>query len=135
MAERRDDAGTGAPGREDDALAPFFAAARRDAPAVPEALMAAILADARDSLPPVRARPLGRWQRLRSALGGWPSLAGLGTAAAAGLALGLLFPAGLARLDDALGGALPVYETAALTGYVLEDLMPGFDPASEEGLP
>lgn len=86
----------------DDLLA---AAARR--PAMPsEMLMERVLADALALQPgtvPVRKAPVrqGLLSRLAAALGGPPALAGLGTAAVFGVALGYLSPTTLDYLTGA----------------------------------
>ena len=81
-------------------------AARR--PAVPsDALMARVLADAQalqPAVPVFRAAPVprpGLLARLASVFGGPPALAGLGTAAVFGLALGYLSPSTLDYLTGA----------------------------------
>ena len=90
----------------DDLLA---TAARR--PAVPsEALMERVLADALALQPapvPLRAaaRPPGLLARLGAVFGGPPALAGLGTAAVFGLALGYYSPATLDYLTGASADA------------------------------
>lgn len=82
-----------------DDLDDLLAVAARTAPTPSEALMNRVLADAlalqpadpalvRQAAPP---RP-GLWSRLAAALGGPPALAGLGTAAVFGVALGYLSP-------------------------------------------
>lgn len=84
---------------QDDDLDRLLAAAARTAPQPSDALMDRVLADAlalqpaaqalRPAQAPVRA---GFLSRLAAALGGPPALAGLGTAAVFGVALGYLSP-------------------------------------------
>jgi len=84
---------------QDDDLDRLLAAAARTAPTPSEALMERVLADAFALQPvaPVRRegvaapRP-GLLSRLVAGLGGGPALAGLGTAAVFGVALGYLSP-------------------------------------------
>lgn len=77
----------------DDDLDDLFAAARATGPQPAPALMARILADAAAAQPRVRAaRPRFRLGALISALGGVSALAGMATAAVAGLWIGLAPP-------------------------------------------
>lgn len=77
-----------------DALETFFDAARNTAPPPSESMLARILADADQ----VRTTPRHQWAsrpltaRLRDLLGGWPAMAGLATAAMAGLWIGAALP-------------------------------------------
>jgi hypothetical protein len=82
---------------QDDDLDRLLAAAARTAPQPTAALLDRVLADAlalQPSAPSARA-PIrdSLWSRLTAALGGPPALAGVGTAAVFGLALGYLSPA------------------------------------------
>ena len=81
---------------DDKMLDALFDAARRDTATAPSTdLMARVLADATSMQPsgkaqiaqPVRA---GFWATLLRNLGGWPSVAGLATAAAAGVWIGVI---------------------------------------------
>lgn len=100
----------------------YFKAARAVPEPAPSALMARILADAeavqasRRTLAPRRA---GLGEYLYRLLGGWPAMAGLATAAVAGLWLGASLPTGLLAADE--------------MDYVL-DMAPGlaFDLAAED---
>ena len=80
-----------------DDLDDLLATAARQAPAPSEALMNRVLADALALQPqapgprPVATEP-GFLSRLAGLFGGMPALAGLGTAAVFGLALGYLSP-------------------------------------------
>lgn len=99
---------------EDKDLEPFLAAARRGRPQVSDDLMARVLADAYAAQPvtakearaplavpvPVPRRDL--WAALAGAFGGSGALAGLGTAAVAGVWLGYADPPGLDWLTGTL---------------------------------
>ena len=86
---------------QDDELDRLLAAAARQAPTPSEALMERVLADAlalqpqTPALQPVTAARPGMMARLAGLFGGPPALAGLGTAAVFGLALGYSSPATL----------------------------------------
>lgn len=92
----------------DDLLA--TAATRRMAPS--DALMARVLADAMAEQPRVgqvqpsrpRAASPGLWARLAELFGGGGALAGIGTAAVAGVVIGFAQPAGLGALTEAVWG-------------------------------
>lgn len=79
----------------------FFAAARNETAALPEALEARMLADAaqvhRARAAPARRRQAtaGPIRQLLAALGGWPAVGGLAAACAAGVWLGFAPPASL----------------------------------------
>lgn len=102
--------GAGMNGMDD--LDDLFAAARADRPRPSDALMARVLADAAALQPepalPARPRPAapaapgGFWAALSALFGGGGVLAGMGTAAAAGLFLGFAQPAPVAALTAAL---------------------------------
>lgn len=86
------------------------AAAQRMAPS--EALMARVLADAKAEQPrapvglparPAAPRP-GLWAALAEIFGGGGALAGIGTAAVAGVVIGFAQPAGLGNLTEAVFG-------------------------------
>ena len=72
----------------------LFAQSREARRPVPSDLMARVLADARQVQPQARSRR-SVWAMLSDLLGGRAVLAGLGAAAACGLALGLVLPADL----------------------------------------
>ena len=98
--------------RAEAGLDDLFATARAARPAPSEALMARVLADALAEQPKAvvaapgpRPRGPGLWARLTWAFGGAGAVAGMGTAAVTGLFLGLVQPAGLAALDEAMLGA------------------------------
>lgn len=108
-------------------LETFFDAARQEAPAPPGDLLARIEAQALAEQPrpgagrsPVRGLP----GQLRLALGGWPGLAGLAAACAAGVWIGVSPP-------DSLW---PLYGTQdAILGALGLDPLSGFDLAMMEG--
>jgi hypothetical protein len=97
---------------EDDGLDALFAEARTARP--PGALVARVLADAEAARP---GRRLGA--ALLRAIGGWPSVAGLAAASAAGLLIGYSAPEALPFLD-------PVGTATADATYDLIDLAPGY---------
>lgn len=124
----------------DPVLDGLLAEARRDTAPLSDDLFARIMADAADvraaprpvALPPPRPSLLAL---LGAALGGWPAAAGLGTAALAGVWIGVAPPAPLVQ-----AGVLPAStaqvgpaEPAGDTAYELGDLMPGFDALGSEG--
>lgn len=115
--------------QDDDALEAFFVAAKCDAPAPSDALLARVMADAvaaQDARQqaPARMRPQpsrpGLLVQLREALGGWPALGGLAAAGVTGLALGLAAPLG----QDGLVALLS--QSGAGDAYLV-DLMPELD--------
>lgn len=95
----------------------LLAAAGRSRMTPSDALMARVLADAEAMQPPVPSalpersvpRPAGFWQRLTEAFGGTGALAGVGTAAVAGLAFGLMQPS---TLSVVTGGYMTIEDTA-----------------------
>jgi len=115
MTTRIEQAGTdsmqGRNGPELDGLDDLFAEARSATPTPSEALMVRVLADAMDMQPravaavsPVVQRGPGFWARLAALFGGAGALAGIGTAAMAGLFIGFVQPVGLSVLGDAVLG-------------------------------
>lgn len=132
--------GRGGTDRADVELDDLFVAAQAVPCQPSDALMARVLADAMAEQPradrsvamaaapgPRQRGPgrklLGVWQRLVWALGGAGALAGMGTAAVAGLYIGFAQPAGLDHLDEAMLG-VPL-ETV--------ELLPGIDALLLEG--
>jgi hypothetical protein len=94
-----------------DGLEDLFAEARRTTQPPSGSLMARVLADAMESQPkavvavaPVMVRGPGVWSRLAALFGGAGALAGMGTAAMAGLFIGFVQPEGLSVLGDAVLG-------------------------------
>lgn len=117
----------------DRELDEFFAAAQRTAPSPSDDLMARILSDAEAATgaeahwgaAPVARAPRPWLAQALAGLGGWPGLAGLTTAAVAGLGIGIASPE---TLEAVSGG----YFYAAL-GYEMGDLMPALGAFIEEG--
>ena len=101
---------------ERDPLDDFFEAGRADRAAPDPALMARILADA-EAVAAARAAPgprrEGRLSAVLRGIGGWPALAGLATATAAGVWIGIAMPD---VTSPFVAGA----------GYDLNDLLPGY---------
>jgi hypothetical protein len=115
---------------QDIDLDDFFNAARagrNDAPAS-DVLMARVLADADAHQPRpvvIRAPVVGLWGRLLAAIGGGPALAGLSTAALAGVWIGFAQPGQVADVADFLLAGSSVTETL--------DVFPAFDDFVIEG--
>lgn len=112
----------------DDAdLDGLFAAARDETPMPSAELVGRVLADAEavqaGFVAPAAARP-ARFGGLIAALGGWPALAGLATAAVAGITIGIVSPE---TVDTLSGGAL------GLAGYDVNDLLPSYADLLGEG--
>lgn len=87
--------------RDIDELEEFFAAARQTAQPVSDGLMARVLQDAADMRPKPAPLPRragfaepGLWRRVCAAFGGAGILAGMATAALAGIYLGFAQPVG-----------------------------------------
>jgi hypothetical protein len=125
---------------DDTALDAFFDAARAESPIPSEGLLARIMADAeaqaaaheRPARAPQRARP-GLIAAVVGVLGGWPALAGMVTATVAGVWLGFAAPD---QLNTLAGGLLLSDDSALVTSYELEDIVPGASGLSallEEG--
>lgn len=115
----------------DQDLDDLFAAARAHAPLEDAALQARIYADGLrlQPQPKLVARrtasgKFGWWAALSNALGGKRGLAGLGTAAAAGVMLGFVQPTSVLALTEAFFAVQTVDEV---------DLMPGIDAILTEG--
>ena len=94
-----------------DGLDDLFAEARSTTRPPSEALMARVLADAMEAQPkavvavvPASVRGPGVWSRLAALFGGAGALAGMGTAAMAGLFIGFVQPESLSVLGDAVLG-------------------------------
>ncbi len=133
MTERKDTKGdlfqTGTDGAGLDS---FFAAARAEPPQPGGDFLARIEAQALAEQPAARAdapavaglRPAGVLRQLREALGGWAGMAGLATACAAGIWIGVSPPDGLTVF---WGG------DAAALGTIGVDPLSSFDLALMEG--
>lgn len=115
----------------DHDLDDLFAAARAQAPLDDAALQARICADGLRLQP--QPKPVARhaasgkfgwWAALSNALGGKRGLAGLGTAAAAGVMLGFVQPTSVLALTESFFAVQTVDEV---------DLMPGIDAILTEG--
>lgn len=109
----------------------LFAAARATAPTEDTALLARVCADGLRLQP--QPRPIaqiatagnpGWWAALSNTLGGKRGLAGLGTAAVAGVMLGFVQPSSVLALTETFFAAATVDEV---------DLMPGIDAILTEG--
>lgn len=108
-----------------DDLDDLFAAARKAAPVPPADLVARVLEDARQAQPrpvaPLRAAPVrggGLWGALAGLFGGGGVLAGMGTAAVAGLFMGFAMPDQVLALTDVLASSA---DAAAI------EMVPGID--------
>lgn len=104
---------------QDEDLDRLLASAAKAAPLPSEALMQRVLDDALALQPqPAHLRPApaparaGRLARFLHALGGGPALAGLGTAAVFGIALGYLSPTTLDYLTGATADAAEFFPDA-----------------------
>lgn len=114
---------------DDTALEAFFEAGRAHAPDPGADLLARIVADAeaeidaRSAPAPVPAPHRGVWAALAAALGGWPALASMATAAVTGVWIGFAAPD---QVNAVAGGLLPAGSIAGETFNELEDLLPGY---------
>ena len=91
-------------------LEALFAQARAQPPQVDPDFVARVMADAQALQPRApaptarpRARRPGFWTRLAAVLGGATAVAGLGTAAMAGLLIGYVQPEPMVALADSMG--------------------------------
>jgi hypothetical protein len=122
-----------------DGLAAFFAAGRDEVPALPDALMARILADAAmvqtaaqqaaRPAPVAPRRRAGVWRTLSQVIGGRGAVAGLLSATLAGLWLGFSPPAQLAALTRSVTQSV-LGDPTVLDGL---DLIPAIDSVLTEG--
>ncbi|MFD1158374.1 hypothetical protein [Roseovarius aestuarii] len=112
---------------DDNELESVFDAAKETASLPSSDLMSQVMRDAMAvqagfAVPPVEARPRGIWQELFRVLGGWPTMAGLATAAVAGVWIGAFPPGFLPDLQAAYLGAddaAYLIDTAADGGFDL----------------
>lgn len=112
---------------QSDDLEHLFAAARATPVAAPDAFLARVLDDAlREQPVPAKAPPRraaapspGLWTRLVAAVGGAAAMAGISSAAMAGLVLGYVQPDPLVSLAGDYGLATPSSDSF--------DLLPGYD--------
>ena len=118
---------------DDARLGAFFAAARAESPVPSEALMTRIMADAEAEMAaragaarPGLRRP-GLWAALVAAIGGWPALAGMVTAAVTGVWLGFAAPDSL----NTLSGGVLLPDAAVGASYDIDDLVPGYTGFAE----
>ena len=119
MTDKHDDFGLGA----------YFGAGRKTAKMPSGDLIARVLADAEAQQPkastPASAAQTGLFATLWSAIGGWPTLAGMATAMLVGVWIGISPPAGLEQIaTGVLGGDEDAY---------LVDLLPAFGDEFGEG--
>lgn len=103
-------------GMTEAGLEDLFAEARAARPVPSEALMARVMAEALAEQPravvalaaavpqPGAGAGQGLWARLSWVFGGAGALAGMGTAAAAGLYIGFVQPVGLSGIEEAMLG-------------------------------
>lgn len=112
---------------EEELLECLFSEAREATPQPSEALMARILADAerQRSMTAASEPHGGLFRRLAATVGGWPSLAGMATAALAGVWIGYVSP-------GQLGGLATEFWPGA-DGYDLVDMVPPMDEFLAEG--
>ncbi len=86
----------------------LFAAAKSDVAEPSGALIARVLADAAAHQPKATARAVpvapGFWAGLAAIFGGTGALAGIGSAAIAGLVIGFVQPVDLGQISDSLAG-------------------------------
>ena len=111
-----------------DGLDAFFDAAKRRTPALSEAALARMTAQALEvqaehiAAPVVVPRRRGVLAQALAALGGWPAMAGLATAGVAGLWIGAVPPAALVNLAVDMGAV----SSAAEDDLYLVDPLPGY---------
>ena len=115
-------------GLNDIELEQFFAAGRSEMAEPDAALMARVLADANAEIDAREPRASGRSRRrirffaaVGSALGGWPVMASMATAAAAGVWIGAAAPDQVSNVTGGLIGG-----TAVSSQYDLDELLPGY---------
>ncbi len=107
----------------------YFDAGRKAVTMPSGDLMARVLADAEAHQPkssaPAPVAQTGLFATLWSAIGGWPTLAGMATATLVGVWIGISPPAGLEQIaTGVLGGSEDAY---------LVDLLPAFGDEFGEG--
>lgn len=117
---------------DETALDAFFDAGRADAVPTSPRLMERVMADAvaeadaRELFAGTRRAPSpGLLARALATIGGWPAVAGLVTATAAGIWIGAARPEALGDLALGFGGDATLYDYA--------ELMPGLDALDAEG--
>lgn len=109
---------------DDKLIDEILAEARATPPAVPEGLMARVLADA--AAETAARAPAPKPARAASGLvawfGGWPGLAGLSTAAAAGVFIGFAAPQGVNTLAATVDPATSTFFALEPVTATLSDL-------------
>jgi hypothetical protein len=112
---------------DDDMIDALFAQARTQSPAVPDDLMARVLADAADMLVHSVAAPKPRiWPAFLELIGGWPSVGGLAMAGVAGIWVGLAPPASVTTwAADLIGSPVSIDLLSDTSGYFAEGLLDG----------
>ncbi len=116
---------------ENHDLDDLFSKARATKPLADDGLLSRVLADGIRLQPQaglhvrnVAAPSLGLWARLTAALGGNRAIAGLGSAAIAGVILGLVQPTSVLALTSSVFAAAPLEDI---------DLLPTIDAILTEG--
>lgn len=114
----------------DQELDQFFAAMQADDPAPSDSLLSAILQDAERLQPQIPVLPVqpdctprrSFLHEVMAVIGGWPAMAGMTTAAIAGVWLGVATPSGI----ETLSGGLILSQNAGLAdgSFTLEDMAP-----------
>lgn len=112
---------------DDDMIDALFAQARTQSPAVPDDLMARVLADATDMLVHSVAAPKPRiWPAFLELIGGWPSVGGLAMAGVAGIWVGIAPPASVTTwAADLIGSPVSIDLLSDTSGYFAEGLLDG----------
>lgn len=112
---------------DDDMIDALFAQARTQSPAVPDDLMARVLADAADMLVQPVAAPKPRlWPAFLDLIGGWPSVGGLAMAGVAGIWVGIAPPVSVATWTaDLIGSPVSIDLLSDTSDYFAEGLLDG----------
>lgn len=112
---------------DSDMIDDIFAQVRTQSPAVPDDLMARVLADAADMLvQPVVAPKQGLWSIFVELIGGWPSVGGLAMAGIAGIWVGVAPPASVTTWTaDLIGSPVSIDLFSDSSDYFSESLLDG----------
>lgn len=112
---------------DSDMIDDMFAQVRTQSPAVPDDLMARVLADAADLLvQPAVAPKQGLWPAFMELIGGWPSVGGLAMAGVAGIWVGIAPPATVtAWTADLIGSPVSIDLFSDTSDYFSEGLLDG----------
>lgn len=112
---------------EDDMLDHFFEGARAQRPAVPDDLMARVLADAASAQPRIAIAPQPKiWTAILDLIGGWPSVGGLAMAGVAGIWVGFAPPTSVAYwTEDLIGSSVSIDLLSDTTDFFSESLIDG----------